>query len=64
MEIDEASTDQPKNAATGLCTERPELDFVNYDARTFKSDLRLWVVLKVGCRAGYTLMTGQVRSDT
>lgn len=26
-----------------LCTERPPLDFVNYPARTWRSDMRLWV---------------------
>lgn len=26
-----------------VATERPELDFVNYEARTWRSDLRLWV---------------------
>ncbi|KAH8880419.1 MFS transporter [Thozetella sp. PMI_491] len=30
-------------ATEQVCTERPELDFVNYEARTWKSDLRLWV---------------------
>lgn len=26
-----------------IATERPELDFLNYEARTWRSDLRLWV---------------------
>lgn len=31
-----------KNVHT-VTTERPPLDFVNYEARTWRSDLRLWV---------------------
>jgi hypothetical protein len=26
-----------------VCTERPELDYVNFAPRTFRSDMRLWV---------------------
>ncbi|KAF7596869.1 hypothetical protein BBP40_011914 [Aspergillus hancockii] len=43
MHIDEATTDKRKAPLTGICTKRPELDFVTYDSRTFKSDLRLWI---------------------
>ncbi|KAE8362251.1 major facilitator superfamily domain-containing protein [Aspergillus caelatus] len=34
---------KPNHPETAACTERPELDFVNYTPRTFKSDLRLWI---------------------
>lgn len=40
----EASRDDPiAKTGFGVCTERPELDFVNYPARTWRSDLRLWI---------------------
>lgn len=34
---------KPNHPETAPCTERPELDLVNYTSRTFKSDLRLWI---------------------
>lgn len=38
----ETSADDGAGDVT-LCTERPPLDFVNYPARTWRSDMRLWV---------------------
>jgi hypothetical protein len=40
--LDGAEDGVSKNAHT-VATERPALDFVNYEARTWRSDLRLWV---------------------
>lgn len=38
----EATTDRPTKESA-ICTQRPELDFVNYAPRTWRSDMRLWV---------------------
>ncbi|KAE8155177.1 major facilitator superfamily domain-containing protein [Aspergillus avenaceus] len=36
------ATTDPK-AQTGVCTQRPAIDYERFPARTWKSDLRLWV---------------------
>ncbi|OGM51302.1 putative MFS transporter [Aspergillus bombycis] len=43
MATESSNDDKPKHSETEPCTERPELDFVHYSPRTFKSDLRLWI---------------------
>ncbi|CAG8041316.1 unnamed protein product [Penicillium olsonii] len=40
---DDVEASDSKKPAAVLCTRRPALDFVNYQARTWKSDMRLWV---------------------
>lgn len=39
----DADSALPKDSGRYLCTLRPELDYVNYAPRTWRSDLRLWV---------------------
>lgn len=39
----QASGGSDDEATVILCTERPELDYVNFAPRTWRSDLRLWV---------------------
>lgn len=41
-ESDDTATSEDGKTLT-VCTERPELDFVNFEPRTWKSDLRLWI---------------------
>ncbi|KAI8711653.1 hypothetical protein NCS52_01429400 [Fusarium sp. LHS14.1] len=41
-ESDDAATSEDGKTLT-VCTERPELDFVNFKPRTWRSDLRLWI---------------------
>ncbi|KAH6889827.1 putative MFS transporter [Thelonectria olida] len=41
QEADKSEEDDVKT--TTICTVRPELDFVNYAPRTWRSDLRLWI---------------------
>ncbi|KAF4974423.1 hypothetical protein FZEAL_8666 [Fusarium zealandicum] len=36
-----AGSDDDKSLS--LCTERPELDFVNFEPRTWRSDMRFWI---------------------
>ncbi|KAJ5474994.1 hypothetical protein N7539_008060 [Penicillium diatomitis] len=40
---DQVFNDQGKPSDLTVATERPPLDFVTYQARTWRSDLRLWV---------------------
>ncbi|KAJ5633503.1 hypothetical protein N7528_001345 [Penicillium herquei] len=35
--------DQPVKSTVMVCKEKPPLDFVNYEARTWRSDMRLWI---------------------
>lgn len=37
------ATSQTKVSRVTMCTERPQLDFVQYSPRTWRSDMRLWI---------------------
>ena len=39
----QASGSSDDEATITVCTERPELDYVNFAPRTWRSDMRLWI---------------------
>lgn len=42
-DLEEDTGEHASKAGYKVVTERPDLDFVTYEARTWRSDLRLWV---------------------
>lgn len=42
-EVIDVDTDAPVKPKVTLCKEKPALDYVNFEPRTWRSDMRLWV---------------------
>jgi MFS family permease len=55
-DLEENSSESPAKAGYKVATERPALDFVAYNARTWRSDLRLWIGTPEWRKGAETLM--------